>query len=360
MLKKDAIMTRIKMKEAMPILVRVPNWIGDAVICLPALEALHRFYPASSITVVAKPRVAPVFRHSPCVNNIIEYDDRGRHKGVLGRLRLTGEIKKERFGLAVLFQNAFDAAFLSFISGIPERIGYARDLRTPLLTRPVPITPEIKKRHQVFYYLHIIEALGAAMPPKPPQPQLRISGTERAWAEDLLKDNGIAGRLLAGVAPGASYGPAKRWSCDGFAATLNSLATTRNAYPIIFGGPDDATECAAVSDRLTVAHLNLAGRHPLGESMALMARMSVFITNDSGPMHLAATLGCPTIAVFGSTDPALTGPIGPNVRVITNAIECSPCFKRECRFGHYKCLTSIGAARVVKEAEELIKKGTGA
>lgn len=345
------------MKDNTPILVRAPNWIGDAVICLPALEALHRLYPGRPITVVAKPRVVPVFEHAPYIENIIEYADRGRHSGIIGKLRLATEIKKKRFGLAVLFQNAFDAAFLSFISGIPKRIGYGRDLRSPLLTTAIKATPEIKKEHQVFYYLHIIEALGAKLPLKNPIPRLSISKVEQNWADIFLKENGLVGRLLAGAAPGASFGQAKRWPPQAFADALANVAKRNKTTTLIFGGPDDTAACDAVYAGLAgQERLNLCNKLTLAESMTLMTRCAVFITNDSGPMHLAAALGVPTVAVFGSTDPALTGPLGANVSVLTNAMECSPCFKRECRHGHYKCLTTIDAAAAAAQAETLMKK----
>jgi len=346
------------MKDKRPILVRVPNWIGDAVMCLPALEAVHRLYPARPVTVAAKPRVVPVFEHAPYVKDIIEYDDRGAHRGMLGRLRFAGEIKKRGFGTAILFQNAFDAAFVSFISGIPERVGYGRDMRPALLTKAIKTTPEIKKRHQIFYYLNIVKALGAKMPVKTPLPRLKISSDENRWADDFLKEHGLAKARLIGAAPGASYGQAKRWPEKAFSTALNETARRANATVALFGGPDDSPVCEAVYAGLdkNETRLNLCGRLKLGESMALMARCAGFITNDSGPMHLAAALGVPTVAVFGSTDPALTEPTGPYVSVIQKAVDCSPCFKREGRYGHYKCLTEIKAQDVANEALNLMKK----
>ncbi len=149
------------------ILVRAPNWIGDAVLCLPALESLKALYPSASITVLTKGRAVAVFRHNPAVADIIEYEDRSRHSGIKGRLVLSGEIRERRFDLAVLFQNAFDAAFIAYVSRIPRRVGYARDLRTKLLTMPVPATREIKSLHQAYYYLNIIKALGGEVPAGP-------------------------------------------------------------------------------------------------------------------------------------------------------------------------------------------------
>ncbi|MDP2688952.1 MAG: lipopolysaccharide heptosyltransferase II [Deltaproteobacteria bacterium] len=335
------------------ILVRAPNWIGDAVMCLPALECLKRLYPGSEITVLTKGRAVPVFENNPHVAASMEYDDRGAHGGLGGRFKLRGELKERGFGLAVLFQNAFDAAFLSFISGIPERAGYATDLRSGLLTKAIPVTDEIKKRHQAYYYMNIIKALGGEC--ERAAPRVYISKEENDWADGFIRANGLEGALMAGAAPGASYGPAKRWAPERFAETLAALSRSHRLVPMIFGGPEDSGVCREVSRRMRGKYHDLSGRVTLRQFMALLSRMSVFITNDSGPMHLSAALGVPTVAIFGSTDPSLTGPLGDGVKVVSNNTPCSPCFERTCRFSHYDCL-SIGAEEVMKAAEGLLAR----
>lgn len=338
------------------ILVRAPNWIGDAVMCLPAVESLKALYPSAGITVLTKGRAVPVFMGNPSVKDVIEYDDRARHSGIKGRLVLSGELRERGFDLAVLFQNAFDAAFIAYISRIPKRVGYARDLRTKLLTLPVPATKEIKARHQVYYYLNIVKALGGSVPPSP-VPRIYITDDEKAWADEFLRKNNLAERAVIGAAPGASYGPAKRWMPEHFATVLNASAARHNAVPIIFGGIDDAEVCKTVSDRITCKHLNLAGSMSLRQSMSILSHLSVFITNDSGPMHISAALGVPTVAVFGSTDPVLTGPLGPHVRVIIKKTDCSPCFERECLYNDFRCLTAITPAEVLEAAEAIYFEG---
>ncbi|MDO8426707.1 MAG: lipopolysaccharide heptosyltransferase II, partial [Deltaproteobacteria bacterium] len=337
------------------ILVRAPNWIGDAVLSLPALSALKALFPGSEVFVLAKARVVPVFGNNPDVAGIITYDDNGRHKGIKGKLKLGGELKAEGFALAVLFQNAFDAAFVTFISGIPERVGYARDLRSPLLTRAINVSPEIKKRHQVFYYLNIIKELGGAVPERP-EPHIHISGEEMLWAEGFLKDNGLEKADLIGAAPGASYGRAKRWPAKGFAEALNKISESCKGVSLVFGGPEDREACEQVSGMLKGRNLNLAGKISLRQFMALLCNIRVFITNDSGPMHISAALNVPTVAIFGSTDPALTGPLGQNSKVVIKKAGCSPCFKRACRFGHYDCLNMIEADEVASQAVSLLKE----
>ncbi len=326
------------------LLVRAPNWIGDAVMSLPALDALKALYPAAEIYVLAKTRAVPVFENNPAVAGIIEY---GReHNGFTGRLKLSGELRRHGFDMAVLFQNAFDAALISFLSRIPERAGYARDLRSGLLTRAIPVTEEIKKRHQVFYYLNIVEKLGAR-PLSTAVPRLYISEGEERWAKGFVKENGIEGMALFGAAPGASYGPAKRWAPERFAEVLSMIKNERGGAFLIFGGPEDREACNAVAAAVPNA-LDLSGKLTLRQSIALASLCKAIITNDSGPMHISAALGTPTVAIFGSTEDSLTGPVGKSVAVVRKKIECSPCFERECRFGHYRCLTSIEAGDVIK------------
>ncbi len=340
--------------EIKRILVRAPNWIGDSVMCLPALESLKALFPSSEITVLTKTRSVPVFQNNPFIKDIVEYDDKKRHRGLRGRLRLAGELKERGFDLAVLFQNAFDAAFISFVAGIPERAGYARDLRSGLLTKAVRVTKEIKKRHQVFYYLNIVENLGGRAGSH--IPRIYLSDGESAWADEFIRKSGLTGACLVGAAPGASYGPAKRWGAENFAQALAMLSQSFKCIPVIFGGTEDMEVCAEVAGKIRGKHLNVAGLTTLRQFMALLARVKVLITNDSGPMHISSALDVPTIAVFGSTDPLLTGPSAEKARVIIKKTECSPCFERVCRYGHYKCLSAISPDEVFHEAEALMRR----
>ncbi|MBI5237953.1 MAG: lipopolysaccharide heptosyltransferase II [Deltaproteobacteria bacterium] len=339
------------------LLVRTPNWIGDAVMCLPAIDALKGLYPKAGISVLTKTRAFPVFENNPSIEEVIEYDDRGRHKGIAGRLRLAREIRGMGFDLAVLLQNAFDAAFIAYMAMIPERAGYSRDFRKKLLTIAIPVTEEIKKMHQVCYYLNIAGALGAKTP-KEPQPMLYLLSGEVSWADEFLREKSLEGAVLIGASPGASYGPAKRWPAKYFSSVLQRLSKEYGAVPLIFGSKEDELCAKEVDAGLSGQSLNLAGRLTLRQFMSLLKRMRLFITNDSGPMHLSAALGAPTAAVFGSTDPGLTGPVGPFTKVIkAEGVDCSPCFERECRYKHYNCLNEIKPDDVYAACREIIAKG---
>ena len=336
------------------ILVRAANWIGDAVMSLPALEETKRLFPDAGITVLAKPRVAPIFENNPVVTDIFIYDADGAHKGLNGRMRLAGELRARDFTLAILFQNAFEAALIAFLAKIPRRVGYVRDLRSVFLTDPVEVTAEIKKVHQVYYYLNIIKELGGA-DVLDPLPNITLTRNEEERAESFLKGLGIEkGRLTIGASPGASYGPAKRWSPGNFAYVLDAVSNATGAVVLIFGSSDDIEIAKELCAALSVEHHNLAGKTGLREFMAIAKRLELFLTNDSGPMHIGAALGIPTIAIFGSTSDELTGPLGARVKVVKEALDCAPCFERVCPDGHCECLTNIDPKRVLAEALSLM------
>lgn len=351
---------------AKKILVRAPNWIGDAVMSLPAVEALKALYPASDITVLAKPWTVPVYENNPDVSTIIEFGS--EYNGILGKFRLGRMLRGGGFGTAVLFPNSFEAAFLSFWARIPERVGYARDMRSILLTEAVTATEDIRGRHHVFYYMNLIKAIGAdlTLDGAPPVPVVRVSDDERTRAEEILKAGGVEGSgevLLVGMAPGASFGSAKRWPVKRFRELAELLFKEYGGIgkgrvvPVIFGAGADVGVAEELSKEMgSIKHINLAGRTTLREFFGVTSLCKLFITNDSGPMHVAAALGVPTTAIFGSTEARVTGPVGNSVRVVSLNMDCSPCFKRECPEGDPKCLTDITADEVYKAASELIGK----
>jgi heptosyltransferase-2 len=265
-------------------------------------------------------------------------------------MKLAGELKARNFDSAVLFQNAFEAALIAFLAKIPQRIGYARDMRSVFLTDPIEATAEILKLHQVYYYLNIIENLGGETV-KDPLPAITLTDGESKWADSLLSKLGIEkGAPIVGVSPGASYGPAKRWAPESFAYVLDEYSLKRGAEVLIFGAEADMEDADRLSEALTVKHHNLAAKTNLREFMALASKLSLFLTNDSGPMHIGAALGVPTLAIFGSTSAEFTGPLGKRVKVVKVDKDCAPCFERLCPDGHYECLTNIDPKRVLDEA----------
>jgi len=320
--------------------VRATNWLGDAVMSLPALRAVRAIFPHAHLAVVARPQVAGIYSRESAVDEVVVYS--GKRAECAARLRRGG------FDAAILLQNAFDAALLAWMAGIPERIGYRRDGRGLLLTRPVRLPePGEIPRHERFYYLELLRRAGL-MERFPECDAIRLDGIDAARAAGAarLAAMGIEGPV-AGISPGAAYGGAKRY--ERFAEVARALPPARF---LIFGAPSEAALCAAVAAQIPGAQ-NFAGRTTLAEFIDLAAACRVFLTNDSGAMHVASALGVPTVTVFGATDDTTTGPTGPLARIVREPVECSPCLLRECPIDH-RCMTRVPPERVAAAAAEFL------
>ena len=321
--------------EFSKILIRATNWVGDAVMCLPALAAIRKRYPAARISILAKPWVADLYAREKSVDDVIVYQSEARWK-------MIGQLRARRFDCAILLQNAFEAALIAWLARIPNRIGYNRDGRGLLLTRrvPPPLRGEIP-RHERFYYLEL----------------LRRSGIIEALPDcDAIRlaPPPVERKRIIGVSPGAAYGGAKRWLPERFAETALHLARERGASVALFGSKAERALCEEVAALLN-GHpgVNYAGQTSLAQFIELAASCELFLTNDSGAMHIASALGVPTVAIFGATDDAATGPTGPLARVIREPVECSPCLLRECPIDH-RCMTRVTAGRVIQVAQALV------
>jgi heptosyltransferase-2 len=333
------------------ILVRATNWVGDAVMSLPALRALRQRFPRARIAILAKPWVADLYRREPFCDELMPYTA----QTVAEKWTVAQNLRRRHFDTAVLLQNAFEAAAISYLAGIPERIGYARDGRGFLLTQaiPVPQRGEIP-RHERFYYLELLHRAGI-LGEVPAHDLIRLEGAPAARAAGLERFRELRlGQIVIGVSPGAAYGTAKRWLPERFAESANQLAGELGATVAIFGSKDEHGLCESVARLIAGPVRNFAGETTLAGFIDLAAACRVYLTNDSGAMHIASALGVPTIAVFGATDDEATGPTGPLARVIREPVECSPCLKRECPIDH-RCMTRVSAARVAKAALELLK-----
>lgn len=334
------------------ILVRSTNWVGDVVMTLPALDAIRETFPASTIAVLAKPWVVPLLESHPSVDQVISYDKgEGFPRNLLDIIRAVGVIRRHRFDLAILFQNAFEAALLAYLGGIRYRIGYHTDGRRALLSHAVNRDEDVLKQHQVEYYLFLLRAMGWRA--ESTDPRLHVDQKCRASARSLLQAQGIKEEdFLLLLSPGAIYGSAKRWPPERFALIGDWAAERWGAKVGVMGSKGEREICTVVCRGMNHPVLNLSGATTLGEAMALIERCQFFVTNDSGLMHIAAALNVPMVAIFGSTDPVATGPRSRKARVIRRAMDCSPCLKPECP-GDYRCLRAIQPGEVWKEMESL-------
>jgi heptosyltransferase-2 len=323
------------------ILVRAPNWVGDAVMSLPVLHGLGGLFPSASITVLAVPRVAPLFPGQPGVVEIIPYPP-GLEKW--RRLRAL----RGRFDLALALPNSLESALGLWLAGAPVRVGYNADLRGPFLTASVAGRKRLKGLHQVFYYLGLLTALGSVESFIPPT--LRPAPEEIAAAGKILNDGAVSvPGPWVGLSPGAAYGPAKRWPPERFAALAGALQEEFQAGIVLLGGPDDREAADRVKASMPRAPKDLTGRTTLRQALGVLANLKLLVTNDSGLMHAAAALGTPLVALFGSTDPVATGPFTSQATVIHHPRDCAPCLKRTCPTD-YECLTDITVAEVLAAA----------
>ncbi|MDL2269551.1 lipopolysaccharide heptosyltransferase II [Desulfosarcina sp. OttesenSCG-928-A07] len=335
------------------LLIRSTNWIGDAVMTTPAVRAIRKNFPNAHITILAKPWVAPVFEHSPDVDDILIFDAAGRHKGVFGILRLAGDLRRCRFDATILLQNAIEAALITFMAKIPIRIGFDTDARRFLLTHPVHRTPAIKAVHQTGYYLEILK--GAGRFGGSPELSLTILPEERKRAREILVQEGWKGRgPLIGINPSATFGPAKQWFPERYAALADQLHAALNATIVIFGGPSDKELGCRVSGMMTSPAIDLSGKTTLRDAMAVIDLCRLFVTNDSGLMHVAAALGTPQVAIFGSTNSTTTSPFSQNSRIVRVPMACSPCMKPVCPLGHMDCMKAVSVDQVMAAAADLL------
>ena len=340
------------------ILIRATNWVGDAVMSLPAIRAVRARFPDAQITVLARPWVADLYARETAINRVIPYSAASGFRHLSAKLRAARVLRAERFDCAILLQNAFEAAAIAWLAGIPRRIGYARDGRSVLLTDPIPVPrPGDIALHQRYYYLellrraHLIDEL-------PDVEAIRLEGRE-AVADEGRRRFGERGLALPviGVSPGAAYGNAKRWLPERFAEAALEVAGSCGASVAVFGSPGERKLCQLVADMIErggVRVSNLAGETALREFIEMAAACRVFLTNDSGAMHIASAAGVPTVAVFGATDDSATGPTEPLARVVREPVECSPCLLRECPIDH-RCMTRVTAQQVSGAALELLR-----
>lgn len=334
------------------LLIRGTNWIGDAVMTLPAVSAIRETWPQAQISVLAKPWLAEVYRLSKDIDRMIIFEEPGRHAGIIGKMRLSEELRETRFDCAILLQNAIEAAIIAKLAGIPLRAGYNSDGRGWLLTHSIRRTAQIRRVHQIFYYLEMVQALGCR--PAKRDVYLHKGDDYDDLAEKLFSRFGIAGnKPLIGIAPGAAYGPAKRWFPERFAAVADWLISQYDAQALIFGSAGDAPSAAEVKKNSRYSLIDISGKTNLKEAIALIVSCDLFISNDSGLMHIAGALGVPTVAIFGSTNPAATSPIGKNSVVVHHDVSCGPCLKPVCPTD-FRCMKLITVAEVCEAAGKLM------
>ena len=318
----------------------------------PAVRTIRENFPDAEITMLAQPWMADVFAASPHVDKIIHYEKKGLHRGLSGMFRLARLLRGKQFDMAILLQNAFEAAFVARLAGIPVRAGYRRDGRSLLLTHGVSIRDDIRKKHQVFYYQALLQDLG--LTPGPDELFLRLSDEDMHFARKFKQD--LAGGPFIGINPGAAFGPAKCWPADRYGEMAAKLYRRHGAQFVVFGTQADVETVATITSYGDDFIHGLAGKTTLAQAMALIGVCDAFVTNDSGLMHVGAATSTPLVAIFGSTDSVATGPFSERAVVLQKKLACSPCLKKTCSLD-FKCMLDISVEEVAEAVSKLISNG---
>ena len=351
----------MKKNPPVNILVRVPNWIGDAVLCLPALMEIRDYFPQAKVTILARPTIGELLQGQSGVDDVMVYQHQREHKGFLGAWKLSQFVRKKRFDLAVLFQNAFEAAVIALLAGIPSRVGYETDGRGWLLSQGVPVADK-KSLHQTQYYQRLAQAIthhhhDDLAPRLDMDPQVKTVCAKK-FPEVFFPSDAI----WVGINPGSVYGSAKRWMPERFAEMGDQLVErlTREVPEsvsvrcLLVGGRGEESLGLDIARQMVHQPIILSGKTTIRELMGVLTRCAVLVTNDTGPMHIAKALGIPVVAIFGSTDPHTTGPYGQSTGVVRASVRCSPCLLRACPIDH-RCMTQISVERVVEEVMSQVK-----
>jgi heptosyltransferase II len=368
------------------IMVRAPNWVGDAVMALPALRELRRIFADAQITFIARPWVAGLFEGEGLADNLIPvHDGQGIFQSASNFITEARQLRREKFDLAVLLQNAFGAALMAKVGGAKRIAGYATDGRRRLLDLVIPFEPEYKNAHQVRYYLNVAATLEQELTGKSnvnfetAQPRLHVSDEQREVGRRMLEEtlekrdgetrrrgdgasrhrvaqwpsHPVAPSPILALSPGATNSRAKRWLAERFASTADRLAEQDGFQTVIVGTAGDVEVANEVAALMKSNALVLAGRTTIAELKAILACTSLVISNDTGTAHVSAALGVPTVVVFGPTEHFSTRPLSNAATVVRHDVECSPCMLRECPIDH-RCMTRVEVDDVYSAAQSLL------
>jgi heptosyltransferase-2 len=341
------------------VVLRAPNWLGDAVLALPAMAALRRHFSSANVTVAALPSIAPLFREitQAAPDAVVELP--ARHAGAVESLR------SGSYDACVLFPNSFRSAWQARRAGIPHRWGFAASGRSWLLTRRISRPAAREHGHQADYYRQLARGLGAASDPGAPPTMLATPSSIEQGLTLLRRHRWPETAPFVAMMPGAAYGQAKQWPADRWADVIQRIVREREVRCVIFGAAHDRAASRAVESSLRARApdvvsrvLDLAGETTLGALVGLLSRADLCVSNDSGAMHVAAALGRPVVAIFGPTDERVTRPVGDH-EVLVEPVFCRPCMLRDCPIDH-RCMRRLSADRVFNAAAGRLASGRSA
>ena len=345
------------------VVVRGVNWVGDAVMTIPALRQLRRMLPHAHITLATRAWAEGLFADADFLDDLLIYNRRPRDLRAVARQ--VREWRRRSFDLALLFQNAFEAALISAAARVPLRMGYATEGRRALLTHPLSIPRWRGERNEVFYYLNLIAELETLLygetkvDEHEPQLVLNISEQRKERARVLLSSHGmrIGGALIA-LCPGSTNSRAKRWPAECYAALADRFIEEAGASVLLIGSPDEVDVSFEVEKMMHHKPFMLTGKTDLAEVTGILSLVDLLITNDTGPAHIASALNRSTLVIFGPTNPRTTRPFSNRAEIIRRQPDCAPCMLRDCPIDH-RCMTAINAEEVFERATMMMKRDFG-
>lgn len=335
------------------IIVKMPNWLGDACMGTPLLQDLKTAFPDAKLTALCQANIAPLLENNPHLDEMLTYKKlsgwihRAEHPDVIAALQ------KGEYDLGLLLTNSFSSAWWFYRGRIKERVGFATSFRSFLLTKPVPFPKNIESQHLVLTYKALLAPLGITS--SQTLPKLYLTDSELEFGQNFLKGIGAKeGDVVVGINPGAAYGKAKCWLPERFREVTQKLISSPNVFVLYFGDNSTLSLIQDICKDLPQEKvINLANKTTLRELMSLLNICNVLLTNDSGPMHIASALGVPLVALFGSTSDIKTGPFNGGV-VLHKHVECSPCYKKECPID-FRCMKRITTEEVISELNKQVR-----
>lgn len=339
----------------MKIIVRGTNWIGDAVMSIPALRELRRIFPDSHISLHTRSWADGLFRDADFIDDLVTFEkNRWKIKDVYDNSQF---LRDDGYELAVLFANSFESAITTFFSRIPRRIGYNKDVRGLLLTDPIAVPEWENRKHEVFYYLHLVEEVERRILGRDtvsqaiPNIGLNISEDRKIEARNKLFDLGVdLSKKTIALGIGSTNSIAKRWPAERYAELNDKLQNELDANVVLVGSESEKDVSDEVIKLSNIKPVDLTGKTDLAEAVALLSAIDLLISNDMGLAHVAPAVGTSTIAIFGPTNSETTRPYSLNAEVIKKNVECAPCMLRDCPIDH-RCMTRITVDEVFESAE---------
>jgi heptosyltransferase-2 len=341
----------------MKIVVRGTNWIGDAVMTIPALRELRRIFAGAHITLCTRSWAEGIFADADFIDEILPFDKAGSSFRTV--FRQANIWREKKFDLAVLFTNSFESAVLAKLGKASRRFGYATEKRSFLLTESFPVPIWKNSRHEIFYYLNLVaeveKSLFGETTVRENQPRfaLEVSSDRKAEAKKILENHGVdSSKKTVALGVGSTNSRAKRWHAESYARLNDLLQSELNANVILVGAKDEIDVSAEVVDKARLKPVVLTGKTNLSQAVAVLSEVDLLVANDMGLAHVASATDTKTLVIFGPTNDKTTRPLGSEI--IRKNVECSPCMLRDCPIDH-RCMTRISPNEVFEIAERLLK-----